>query len=297
MYKCILWGTGKVFYQNINIVKYHELLNSFEVVGVTSNTTVFVKVVDWPFVNKEELNNLCFDFVIVMADKTLGEIVAEAMEMGISTDRIISYKALTIRGGGNIEKFLNIKKNPPSIFSNNCWGGLIYNSLGLQFLSPFINMSVNDDDYIKFLRKPQAYLQEKLRYEGEGCNEKKKMNYPIGACGDIRLHFIHYESFDTANLCWEKRKERINWENLFVMMYTENKHIAKIFTELPYHKKICFVPFETDEPSLCFIDFRNKNEMANKPFWHIVNGTASGVYPWYSTIDLICECKINRLSI
>ena len=35
---------------------------------------------------------------------------------------------------------LNLRKNPPSIFSKNCWGGLTYHSLDLEFTSPFINM-------------------------------------------------------------------------------------------------------------------------------------------------------------
>ena len=42
--KCFLWGIGKIFVQNVNTVKYHEMCKNFEVVGITSNTDIYSEI-------------------------------------------------------------------------------------------------------------------------------------------------------------------------------------------------------------------------------------------------------------
>ena len=49
-------------------------------------------------------------------------------------------------------------------------------------------------------------------------------------------------------------QEGINWFNLLVVMYTENPSILAKFDNLPYVKKVCFVPFKTDLESGFYID-------------------------------------------
>ncbi len=46
---------------------------------------------------------------------------------------------------------------------------------------------------------------------------------------------------------------QINWYNLLVVMFTENPKILAEFDELPYFKKICFVPFENNFDSGFYI--------------------------------------------
>ncbi len=138
-------------------------------------------------------------------------------------------------------------------------------------------------------------MNEKLYLEKEGYDENQNMNYPICTCGDIRLYFNHYNNFDAANYYWEKRKARINWGNLFIMMYTQNYDLAMQFAELPYEKKICFVPFPTDKETLCFVDFYETEEMEGIPFNKVIIGIAQGIYPYYKVVDLIYDCRIKRL--
>lgn len=49
---------------------------------------------------------------------------------------------------------------------------------------------------------------------------------------------------------WNSLKNKLNWDNTFVMMYTTNEEGANKFIELPYKNKVSFVLFETSEVSL-----------------------------------------------
>ena len=295
MLSCVLWGMGKVFFQSINVMKYHELCGGLKVVGVTSNKAAFKETVNWPVVNKEELTHVEFDLLIVMAEKDFVNIKKEAIDMGIAKEKIISYRALNVPQI-DFKSYITLLKNPVSIFANNCWGGMTYHSLGLQFSSPFVNLFLSDEDYVKFLQDPQYYIEKKLIWKEEGYNKDLGIHYPICTCGDIVLYFNHYKSFELADKSWEERKRRINWNNLFIMMYTENVSIAERFSELPYLKKICFVPFETAKNSLCFVDFIKNKKMEGLPFYAIVNGMASGTYAYYDMVELLCYGRIKKLS-
>lgn len=294
--RCLIWGTGIVYSQNFNCIKYQELSGNIQVIGVTSNTTVFKEILGYPYVYKENIKDLDFDIVIVMGDKLVfSEIKEEAMKLGISEKKIISYKVLLL-SNLNMEKYVEIKKNPPTIFANNCWGGLTYNRLGLEFNSPLINMFESDEDYIKFLKNPFKYMNSPLKYEEERFEPVLQRYYPVCSCNDILLYFNHYTSFSEANECWERRKKRINWNNLFIMMLTENQNTAIQFSELPYERKICFVPFKTNLHSLVYVDFCDRKEMSEQPFSKIVNGMASGAYPYYDTIELLYSCNVIKVS-
>lgn len=204
----------------------------------------------YPYINKEQIKLINTDIIIIMAEgNVFREIYVEALAIGVSDENIIPINILKYPGF-DIDKYINIKKNPPSLFANNCWGGLTYHSLGLKFMSPLINMFENIPDYLKLLSKPVAYMDRNLELFEMGYDNTLKKEYPIVKCNDILLHFNHYFSFDEARECWEKRKKRINWENIFVMMYTEREDYAEEFAKLPYTKKVCFVPYNSDENCL-----------------------------------------------
>lgn len=294
--KCLVWGTGIIYSQNINILKYYELLGNIKIVGVTSNNMLFAEVLGYPSIYKENIKDVFFDVVIVMGEgKVFREIVDDAMEIGIDKWKMISYKVFQLPGF-NLVKYLILKKNPPTIFANNCWGGLTYHKLGLEFTSPFINMFESDSDYLKLLIDPGKYMNCPLELQAERFDPILQRNYPVCRCDDILLYFNHYTSFDEANSCWEKRKERINWKNLFVMMITEDQEIAKQFSNLPYAKKICFIPFPMKEHSMFYVDFYAKCNREKFRFSEIVNGMASGAYPYYDTIQLINNCEVVKIS-
>lgn len=100
-----------------------------------------------------------------------------------------------------------------TILSSNCLGGLLYHELGLQFLSPTINVRFSSKDFVKFVLNIRHYLQ--LEFEEEKDNE---LPYPVGRLGDITVYFVHYSSFEDAASKWKERCQRIQWDNVFVLL-------------------------------------------------------------------------------
>lgn len=111
---------------------------------------------------------------------------------------------------------------------------------------------------------------------------------------DIELHFNHYVSMGDAERKWNERLKHLNWENLFVMMFTEDKQSLENFDSLPYDKKICFVPFESSLKSAFNLQVALHKEMSCTPFWKIVNITASGQLHDYNLIELLRTGIVNH---
>lgn len=107
-----------------------------------------------------------------------------------------------------------------SIICSNCIGGTIYHRLGKQFLSPNINLFIPERQFIDYCLNLKYYLaQDPQRVESD-------LPYPLGKlCGngkdlpDIEIHFNHDHDFDTAREKWNERKQRINWDNLYLICY------------------------------------------------------------------------------
>lgn len=100
-----------------------------------------------------------------------------------------------------------------TILCSNCSGGIIYNRLGMKFLSPTINLWIRQYDFIKLARNPKWYLAQKLEFI------ESKYPYPVARLGDIRIHFNHSVDQNSAEKDWNRRLARVNWDNLYFLMY------------------------------------------------------------------------------
>lgn len=125
-----------------------------------------------------------------------------------------------------------------SLISNNCIGGIISHDLNLQFRSPTINVFIPGEDFILFCEHLQYYLNlpvEKIESE---------MDYPVGALngeyGVVRLHFMHYDSFEEAKRKWEERSSRVDFGNLYVIMESQqcSQAILEQFDNLDFPNKV-----------------------------------------------------------
>ena len=138
----------------------------------------------------------------------------------------------------NKKNKLRLTNNDFSLITSNCTGGIVYHWLGLRFNSPFINLFMSNEDYLNALENFEKFISTPL-VEFESDN-----NYPIGiGFNGVMIHFMHYASFDEANDKWEKRKKRINYDNLCVWLTNWNGEykIIERFQNLPFKNKICFV--------------------------------------------------------
>ncbi len=143
-----------------------------------------------------------------------------------------------------------VKNKDFTIISNNCWAGRIYQDLDLPYSTPTVGLFFYAADYIKFLKELRKYLHIDLEFisiskfpEANKYRLENNNNYPIGLIKDVEIHFLHYSSENEAKSKWNKRKERINFENLFIKMCDQNQceieHIRE-FNSMNYSKKIFF---------------------------------------------------------
>ena len=130
-----------------------------------------------------------------------------------------------------------LKNKKFTIFSSNCNGAMITHDLGQQFRSPFVNLWLTSEDFVLFLEQPQKYLSQELAFMNS------PYLYPVAKLDDITLYFQHYSSEEEAREMWNRRKLRINWNNLFVMMTDRDQCTLDLlcrFDRLPYRNKVVF---------------------------------------------------------
>lgn len=245
-------------------------------------------------IDKNDLAALDFDIIIVSGqDTSMKPVLEEAPSLGIDPSKIVLDRTVCIPGF-TLEKYNRLRRSRLSILSRNCWGGLIYHAFGLQFLSPTVNLYTNEEDFIKLLEAPKSFLDEELRFYSFKFDEETKHDYPIMRLGALTLHMLHYDDAESARRQWEDRRLRINWYNLLVMTYTEDPAMLERFDRLPFAKKVCFVPFETEFDSGFYVDpelFRGKS------FYEAVNEIASNKIFCFDLWDMLIYGKNTTLQI
>lgn len=110
--------------------------------------------------------------------------------------------------------------------------------LGLQFRSPTVNLWFKPEDFLKLLQAPTKYIgKQPIEVL---CDS---VNYPVGKIDDITIFFQHYKNFDEAKQKWLQRSERVDYNNLFIIMTDRDgctEEMIKEFDELPYKNKVIF---------------------------------------------------------
>jgi len=293
MKKIIIWGCGVGYNKCINAIKYQELLGHVEVIGVTAKDEVYMRIDGYSFIPIKEIDVIEVDYIVVASEEYFEQICVMAKQMlGIKKERIIKGKVF-LYPMFNFEEYVHLRESNVSIIANNCWGGLAYHQLGMEFASPFINMFVRDEEYLQLLNDLRAYLNTELKFHKYAYESVLQREYPICLLNDIELHFNHYVSMEEVEAKWNKRIKRINWDNLFVMMFTENEYVAERFSKLPYKNKICFVPFDSKMESVYYLSLAKKL-MPGKPFYQLVNGIVEGTFNDYDLIELLNKGKIDN---
>lgn len=106
----------------------------------------------------------------------------------------------------------HLKDSEITVLSSNCLGGLLYDRLGLRFLSPTVNTLITSDQFVRFVLDYEVYLENELVFL------ESERSYPVAQLKDIQIHFAHYKTKEDAESCWNRRKGRIKKERLFVIL-------------------------------------------------------------------------------
>ena len=128
------------------------------------------------------------------------------------------YRRIEKRISAGFQKRLEVAQF--SILCSNCIGGTIYHRLGKQFQSPTVNLNLSQPDFAAFCLHLDHYLQQPLCFFDGG------MPYPTARLmgdgaeiPDIRIDFNHYPDQETAREKWEQRKQRLDRNNLYLILY------------------------------------------------------------------------------
>lgn len=284
MYKIAIWGTGRIYDHYINTVKYQELLGKIRGgdIYITGKENLYDFLDGYRYLNLQQLKAENIDYIVVATDQFFNEVVGEAKQLGFDREHILPIRIFAMPCF-DFDNYVKLLHSHISIFSNSCWGGVTYHSLAMKFRSPLINMFESDEDYLKILANPQYYFDLKLQFDSWGNNSE--WYYPICRLGDVTLHFNHSKSMEEVEKKWYDRVNRINYENIFAMMYTERESSLEKFVTLPYKKKVCFLPFESTYPCACTLQYASKK--TDEPFWRLVNCNPGGMYHDYDIITML----------
>ena len=128
-----------------------------------------------------------------------------------------------------------------SIISNNCFGGCIAKDYHMEFCSPTINLQILPEEFPKFCANIRHYMDAELVEYTELSDEHKAycehmfgyvpMEYPMGLIDDILVVFQHYESFAESKECWDKRKARVDFNDMCYFLHAKNETYADCVKE------------------------------------------------------------------
>ncbi|MBD5476926.1 MAG: DUF1919 domain-containing protein [Lachnospiraceae bacterium] len=190
-------------------------------------------------IDPAEILSRDFDYIIVASSRYYNEIAEDAeiiMGGGDIKKKIINGAVLYIPGF-DFTDYIKLRENPVSIITNDCLGGILYHYLNLEFSSPFINCAIDADDFLQLVNHLEEYMKQPLLPEQEG----DIYQCPVGTLtyldNKIRIYFNHAYSFDEAKKDFERRRNRINWNNIFICSNASRKEYAENFAKLPYRKK------------------------------------------------------------
>lgn len=125
-----------------------------------------------------------------------------------------------------------------TLISNNCAGGAVLHSLGMEFKTPTILLQILPEQFPKFCLHIREYLSEELiELKPESMTKKQigrlnKMfgcvpDMPYGLLGDVVICFQHYSSFAEAQQKWNERVLRVDHENIGFLFHVRGKEYAK----------------------------------------------------------------------
>lgn len=133
-----------------------------------------------------------------------------------------------------------IKNKDLSLITFNCIGGILYNEMSCKFNSPTINMYFTAPDFIKFCTDLKHYTELDLTEDHDATED-----FPVAILDDIKIYGLHYKSFEELREKWNQRKQRINWDNVFIIGgYRDDctPQLVEEFGKIPFENKIMLIP-------------------------------------------------------
>lgn len=165
----------------------------------------------------------------------------------------------------------------------------MYNYLKLVFSTPLINIFWDKEQYARFISDPLFYLDTELKMVRDG--NLREGIFPIGSLGDerrrVEMQFVHNVDFEEAKMQWDRRKKRINKQNIFIKMgfsIVEKKDEWLGIFQKSNYKKILFYNGDTDIEQIAKTD-KFLWENGNRVQEYNYNDYLRASYPYH--LDLL----------
>lgn len=161
-----------------------------------------------------------------------------------------------------------LKNSDFTLICSNCFGGIFYHWLGLKFNTPFINLWLTNEDFIKAVANWDKFIDHPIVEDKEA-----DMGYPVGISLDgIRIYFQHYKTFDEAIEKWNTRKNRINHSKIVFLLTNWNggSYIVEDFNNLNVKNKLIFTnrTFQEYDSPVCL---KNRKPQSGRNIWTAAN--------------------------
>lgn len=288
MVKCVLIGNIKEYQSKFNLIHNEVKNGNISVLGIYFTDNPKFDMVDNFIVidSLELIIDFQFDYFILLNDD---KIWYKKLKQLNFKQKVIPIRVFDIPYF-DFKKYEKLLENPPSIICRHCWGGRLYQYIGMEFLSPFINLYLTSADFNKLSKNFTYYIQQELVFDHEQYERNLKRNFPVAKLDDISIYFNHYLNFEEAKTKWDERKKRINYNNLFFETATQSKEIALEFDKLPLEHKVCFFTENIDGKTI--VDFSG---FINKPQALALTaiGTVKGSIPYFDVLELLLNNNIK----
>ena len=291
-FRFVIWGIGGIYNRLLNTIHLYEKEGIITIIGIVAKDHyTFASLDGYPVYDLSALLKLEYDYIVVMSEKSYKQIVQKGEALGIEPSMFVSSRMLEIPNL-NVERYLMLRSKNLSIISNNCWGGIVSRALGLECRSPFRNLFLQDEDYVRCLSDLKMYCTLPPEYARDEVDPNSDKKYPVLRIKDIEVHCNHADSAEEAIAEWNRRCKKINYNELFVEMYTSDRKTAETFSKFSF-KKVCFIPMESEYDDVaCTEVIRIQGKQ--KHFWEAVNNAGSVAGFEYDLVELLLTGKIKR---
>ncbi len=264
---CYIYGAGQMYNRIISQVKSQDGLFIRGV--VTTETPEHLSIDSYHRYSACEVNWKEAELVIIAVEKWM-EIAEILHGFGVSDDKIIRGNVF-LNPCFNLKDYISVRKSMPTIISNTCLGGRVYKELGLKMRSPTINcICLNDDEYINFIMsiencmsKEMHVLENKADYYHENSYNREYF-MAAGEVGENCKWLFPHDDVDTAISNWNRRKERINYNNLTYLMIAFSDDGARKFDALKVSRKLGFYYKNLGLESIIYTPEWNNPEIQRK---------------------------------
>jgi uncharacterized protein (DUF1919 family) len=266
MFKVLIFGNNGDYLYAHQVFKGHNI----QIIGVFNQNLI----------NLQENE---YDFILIPDDPAnhlplVNQKIGILKNLGVKSHKILPQSTmLQSNGYENLLFILNLNNFNFSIISDDCWGGMVYQELGLPYNTPFVGMWIVKPDYLRMLKNLQSYLASNLTFK-----KKPGISYPVGLLGDVEIHFNHYEKKSEEQVLelWNRRLSRFNQNNIIVKFCVhdesslqngakDNIHLLNEFNAITLDNKVCF----TKQDYSHIGNFIWLRELTDKQLWqsHIEN--------------------------